>query len=67
MRKVLIAGCAALFFSIAGLAQTAQTPSPAPLSQETLEAILGSLPSPASRRCHRPQSRSSPRPSPLSP
>ena len=41
MRKVLIATCAALFFSIAGLAQAAQTPSPAPLSQETLEAILG--------------------------
>jgi hypothetical protein len=41
MRKVLIAGCAALFLSIAGLAQTAQTPSPAPLSQEVLEAILG--------------------------
>lgn len=41
MRKVLIAACAALFFSIAGLAQTALTPSPAPLSQEALAAILG--------------------------
>jgi hypothetical protein len=38
MRKVLIVGCAALFLSIAGLAQT---PSPAPLSQEALAAILG--------------------------
>lgn len=38
MRKVLILGCAALFISIAGLAQT---PSPAPLSQEALAAILG--------------------------
>src|ERR1700709_1351305 len=38
MRKVLLVGCAALFISIAGLAQT---PSPAPLSQEALEAILG--------------------------
>jgi len=41
MRKVLIAACAALFLSIAGLAQTAPTPNPAPLSQEALEAILG--------------------------
>jgi hypothetical protein len=41
MRKVLIVGCAALFLSIAGMAQTAQTPSPAPLSQEALAAILG--------------------------
>jgi hypothetical protein len=41
MRKVLIVGCAALFISIAGLAQTAQTPSPAPLSQEALATILG--------------------------
>ncbi len=41
MRKVLITACAALFFSIAGLAQATQTPSPAPLSQEALEAILG--------------------------
>lgn len=38
MRRVLIIGCAALFLSIAGLAQT---PSPAPLSQEALAAILG--------------------------
>ena len=38
MRKVLVVGCAALFISIAGLAQT---PSPAPLSQEALAAILG--------------------------
>lgn len=38
MRKVLIAGCAILFIAIAGLAQT---PSPAPLSQEALAAILG--------------------------
>jgi hypothetical protein len=38
MGKVLIVGCAALFLSIAGLAQT---PSPAPLSQEALAAILG--------------------------
>lgn len=38
MRKVLIVGCAALFISIAGLAQTS---SPTPLSQEALAAILG--------------------------
>jgi hypothetical protein len=38
MRKVLLVACAALFISIAGLAQT---PSPAPLSQEALTAILG--------------------------
>ena len=38
MRKALIVGCAILFVSIAGLAQT---PSPAPLSQEALAAILG--------------------------
>jgi hypothetical protein len=38
MRRVLLVGCAALFISIAGLAQT---PSPAPLSQEALAAILG--------------------------
>jgi hypothetical protein len=38
MRRVLLIGCAALFISLAGLAQT---PSPAPLSQETLAAILG--------------------------
>jgi hypothetical protein len=38
MRRVLIVGCAVLFVSIAGLAQT---PSPAPLSQEALAAILG--------------------------
>jgi hypothetical protein len=38
MRKVLWVGCAALFISIAGLAQT---PSPAPLSQEALAMILG--------------------------
>ncbi|HEY3570575.1 MAG TPA: hypothetical protein VGP73_21775 [Thermoanaerobaculia bacterium] len=38
MRRALIVGCAALFISIAGLAQT---PSPAPLSQEALAAILG--------------------------
>jgi hypothetical protein len=41
MRKVLIVACAALFLSIAGLAQTPQTPSPAPLSQEALAVILG--------------------------
>ncbi len=41
MRKVLIVACTALFLSIAGLAQTAQTPSPVPLSQEALAAILG--------------------------
>src|SRR5215470_2680172 len=38
MRRVLILGCAALFISIACLAQT---PSPTPLSQEALAAILG--------------------------
>jgi|SRR5436305_1877527 len=38
MRRVLIVGCAALFVSIACLAQT---PGPAPLSQEVLAAILG--------------------------
>jgi hypothetical protein len=38
MRRVLLVGCAALFISIAGLAQA---PSPAPLSQEALAAILG--------------------------
>jgi hypothetical protein len=38
MRRVLIVGCAVLFVSIAGLAQT---PSPAPLSPEVLAAILG--------------------------
>jgi hypothetical protein len=39
MRKALLVGLAALFMiSIAGLAQT---PSPAPLSQEALAAILG--------------------------
>ena len=38
MRRVLLVGCAALFISIAGLAQT---PSPDPLSQEALAAILG--------------------------
>ena len=38
MRRVLILGCAALFISITCLAQT---PSPAPLSQEALAAILG--------------------------
>ncbi|HEY2295768.1 MAG TPA: hypothetical protein VGM86_34120 [Thermoanaerobaculia bacterium] len=38
MRRVLLIGCAALFISIAGLAQT---PSPAPLSQEALAVILG--------------------------
>ncbi|HEX4495609.1 MAG TPA: hypothetical protein VIE43_08085 [Thermoanaerobaculia bacterium] len=38
MRKVLLVGFAALFISIAGLAQT---PSPAPLSPEVLAAILG--------------------------
>jgi hypothetical protein len=38
MRRALILGCAVLFVSIAGLAQT---PSPAPLSQEALSAILG--------------------------
>jgi hypothetical protein len=38
MRRILLIGCAILFISIAGLAQT---PSPAPLSQEALAAILG--------------------------
>jgi hypothetical protein len=38
MRKVLLVACAALFISIAGLAQA---PSQAPLSQEALAAILG--------------------------
>lgn len=38
MRRVLLIGCAILFISIAGLAQT---PAPAPLSQEALAAILG--------------------------
>lgn len=38
MRRVLLIGCAALLIAIAGLAQT---PSPAPLSQEALAAILG--------------------------
>jgi hypothetical protein len=38
MRKVLLLGFAALFISIAALAQA---PAPAPLSQEALDAILG--------------------------
>jgi hypothetical protein len=42
MRKVLLIACAALFISIAGLAQTqTSSPAPAPLSQEVLAAILG--------------------------
>ena len=40
MKKVLLVGCAALFISIAGLAQT-PSPAPAPLSEEALAAILG--------------------------
>src|SRR5690349_208488 len=65
MRKVLIVGCAILFISIAGLAQTT---SPAPLSQEALAAILGQpavAGEPASPQTEEPVLASAKRPLPV--
>ncbi len=65
MRRVLILGCAALFISIACLAQT---PSPAPLSQEALAAILGQpavAGEPTSPRTQEPVLASAKRPLPV--